>query len=216
MLWQADFEQAELSNWHYVLHPQGISIGMPPVKHCGNAAKLTVLGDADYLWKGNPALNRVELQYRPDSVSAGGQTYFSWYFMLPEVLPAQIHQIAYWESDQTYQQIMRLQMYGEQLRFFHTLSNQHIGESVSIEPGVWYQLAMSIKWYDESAHGAVSISLNGAPIVSNAKLKTLVSAQEKAFIQLGMLREKAAKPVTIWLDHVSEVSVPNHLTTHCI
>lgn len=206
VIWSATFEDSTLTDFDYVLHAQGITLEELPNATCGShVAKITVLGTDDYLWRGNSALNRVEVQYQPDTVKPDSTTYFSWYFKLPDTLPNSVHQLAYWESDKSYSQIMRLEATGEKLQFFHTLSNRHIGAVYQLKPSTWYKVAMSITWSPFENQGLVSVWLNDTPFLLEVSLQTLVSENEKAFIQMGILREQSDNPVTIYLDHAVEV-----------
>ena len=214
-IWQSQFEDNSLSKWSYLLHPHGIQISSQHAACGKSAALITVKGDEDYWWHNNPALNRVEMQYSPDSVQPGNQTVFSWYFMLPEPLGEGIHQIGYWESNKTYQQIMRVEVQSSQLRFYHTLGQTYLGDAISINPGQWYQVSMQVGWHHQSSLGNIAVWLDRQPWIQEGTLQTLVSSEERAFVQIGLLRHAAAQDAKIWIDSAQETLTFEQASQSC-
>lgn len=204
-VWQADFESQHLKNWHYLLNKQGISISDQHQSQGTYAAKVTVKGEADYLWHGKPFLNRVEMQYKPKSVVSGGETIMAWDVMFPELLSDARHEFAYWESDQSYQQIMRFDIAANRISFKPSNSNSPLWQFEGLEPLTWYSLAMRVRWSTTAESGFVSLWFDGQQVLDEVPMATLLNDQEKAFIQFGILRDQTDKPETLWLDNVREL-----------
>ena len=80
------------------------------------AGKLTISNKE--LWEGNN-LNRVEVQHKPDNayLTEGKEIYYGFSFYLPEKLADSDHQILYWETSETYQQVRQVAVKGEHIHF---------------------------------------------------------------------------------------------------
>lgn len=213
VIWRADFESASLANWHYLLNPQGIKISNENAADGKYAAHIMLQGTDDYLWNANPELNRSELQYQSRSVFEGSRTHLSFKFMLPETLPNTKHEIAYWESNKTYQQIMRFTLFGNRLSFGpsnsqNALNAQTIGDqAIEILPMTWYRVDMYINWSVENASVNVRINNqleNNELELANLSFPTLIDENEQAFFQIGLLRAQDDQAISIWIDDVVE------------
>ncbi len=205
-LWKSDFESGNLDNWHYLLNKQGISISDQYQSQGAYAAKITVKGDANYLWHGKSFLNRVEMQYKPDTVADKGNTVMTWDVMFPELLSNARHEFAYWESDKSYQQIMRFDIAANRLSFRPSTSSQPLWQFDELKPQTWYSMAMHVHWSAKPDEGFVSLWFDGQQVLDKAPMATLLNEQEKAFIQFGILRDQTDRHETIWLDNVRELA----------
>ncbi len=196
-----DFENQSLTQFDYILHPQGVSV----VEHnrsCDGgkyAAKLTLKGTDDFLWNGNSNLNRTELKIHPKAAK-NSITKVSFDFMFPSLFSKAVHEFAYWESDQTYQQIMRFEIAGNHI-LFKPIGFEPIWQSRSLIPRVWHHLEMIIKWSEQANMGSVDIAFDGTPVVSDYSMRTLL-VDEHAFIQLGILRRQSVIEETLFLDNI--------------
>lgn len=199
----ADFETQSLANWNYVLHPQGVEISNDHSFAGNYAAKIQVKGSPDYVWYNNPALNRSELQYLPQTVNEGGTTDISFAFMLPELFSHARHEFAYWESNKSYRQIMRFMIRANEIVFQSTIDKQSHWQYQKLTAGQWYQLRMRIEWSSKPQQGAISIWFD-QQLVVDAQAITSLYADEGAFIQLGILRDLVSSPESIWIDEVIE------------
>jgi hypothetical protein len=93
-----------------------IIVGGDPAAEGRNAARIELHNDAE--WPNG--LKRVELQHQPDDArtAEGATTFFAWSFYLPETLPEDPSQtIGYWETAQSYQQMMAFDVAGESITF---------------------------------------------------------------------------------------------------
>lgn len=204
MLWKADFEAGNFDNWSYLLNKQGLSISTNHSSEGKFAAKITVQGKPDYLWHAKPYLNRVELQHKPKTVAPDKDTYIAWDVMFPKLLSNKRHEFAYWETDRRYQQIMRFDIAANRISFKFSDQKDVLWEFSELKPLTWYSMAMQIHWSDDAQKGSVSIWFDDEKVLDNANMITLPDISEKAFIQLGILRDLHPQSETLWLDNVRE------------
>ena len=198
-IWKVSFDSKELTAWSYVLHPQGVNVLPTPNEQGNTSAYIEIRGDSDYLWRSNKKLNRVELQHKPNSTKTGDTTIVRWRFMLPELFSDDVHQIAYWESEQSYQQSFRLQLTGQRLSLISSPNNQEMWHMSGINTKHWYSIALQVIWSTTKGHVRLSID-NQSPV--DLIMPTLVAENENMFFQLGILRPQMEKIEAIWLDDV--------------
>lgn len=210
-VWSGDFETADLSQWNYLLNPNiggvdYITIEEGEVAQGEYAARIELHNDA--VW-GN-GLKRVEVQHRPEDArtAEGATTFFAWSLFLPEELPSDPSQtIGYWETTNSYQQMMAFQATGTNLTFVTRRPMNTVqweGEGV-LTAGEWHRIAMSVTWSTNPDVGVVDVWFDGEQVVANAAAQTLADGNP-TFAQLGLLRgqiEFDDVPV-ILLDHALE------------
>ncbi len=188
VVWVGDFEDGTLDEWSYILNGDNISVVGDPTSSGTQAGRIQLTNDA--VWPNG--LKRVELNHRPDDArtAEGAQTFFAWSFYLPETLPTDpSQQIGYWESDQSYQQMMAFQVSGENIRFDtrQPQNQNHWNQDGAVTAGTWHRIAMRILWSKDPALGQVDVWFDGDQVVTGAGAKTL--ADDNAhFTQVGLLR----------------------------
>lgn len=203
--WIGDFEDGTLDQWDGALNGQNISVLTDPVAEGVYAARIQLTNDA--VWPNG--LKRVELHHGPDPArtAEGAETFFAWSFYLPETLPTDpSQQIGYWESDQSYQQMMAFQVQGERISFAtRRPQNQvHWDQDGAVTAGAWHRIAMRIFWSKDVAQGQVDVWFDGAQVVTGAEAQTLAD-DNPHFTQVGLLRgaiEFADQPVILIDDAV--------------
>ncbi len=203
--WVGDFEDGTVDQWDGALNAQNISVVTDPAAQGSYAAQITLTNDA--VWPNG--LKRVELHHGPDPArtAEGAQTFFAWSFYLPETLPTDPSaQIGYWESDQSYQQMMAFQVEGERITFAtRRPQNQiHWDQDGAVTAGAWHRIAMRIFWSKDEAQGQVDVWFDGAQVVTGAQAQTLAD-DNPHFTQVGLLRgqvEFADSPVILIDDAV--------------
>lgn len=203
--WVGDFEDGTVDQWDGALNAQNISVVTDPAAQGSYAAQITLTNDA--VWPNG--LKRVELHHGPDPArtAEGAQTFFAWSFYLPETLPTDPSaQIGYWESDQSYQQMMAFQVEGERITFAtRRPQNQiHWDQDGAVTSGAWHRIAMRIFWSKDEAQGQVDVWFDGAQVVTGAQAQTLAD-DNPHFTQVGLLRgqvEFADSPVILIDDAV--------------
>ena len=185
-----------LKNWSYVLNPQGIKILPRPKDPSNHAALIEIHGSKNYLWKNRNDL-RVELQQKPKSTLGGENTTVSWQFMLPQLFSNEVHQIAYWESDKSYQQSLQLQLQQGRLSLVSSIANKELWSKENIKPKQWYSIELTVNWSIEQ--GNITLLVDGQNVI-NTSVQTLISRDESMFFQLGILRQQTNLIEQIWLD----------------
>jgi hypothetical protein len=201
--WQGDFETGALDQWSYLLNEAGLSVVQEPVLLGSNAGQVRI-SDQD-LWSNN--LNRVELQRKPQAnkIAEGSEIFFGWSLYLPEALTTDDHQLGYWETEETYQQVMSLHARGQDLSFnTNSPYAQHWQGTGRLTPGVWHRVVFHIKWASDAAQGEVNLWFDGEKVVDAVKVRTYL--QHPAFVQLGILRDTIAKVETLFIDEALEGS----------
>lgn len=202
--WQSNFENETLDKWSYLLNPQGISIEAINAAKTEHAAKVTIQGTEDFLWNGLDFLNRSELQYKPSSVKLGQQTQLSWKFMVPELFSEARHEFAYWESDKSYQQIMRFNLEGKHF-YFSDSKGQVKVKLNEVSKNKWYLVEMAIDWSPQKTKGKVTICVDGIQYASKTPIASLID-EESVFFQIGILRDRTDIEESIYIDDV-EIAV---------
>lgn len=207
--WQGNFETGDLTQWSYLLNPAGISLSSEHNAEGRYAAHVTIEGTPEYLWKNNPALNRVELQYRPEPErnAEGADLYFGWSFMLPALFTRSRHEFGYWESAPGFHQIMRFNLSGESISFQMTSMQEPLWKSdAAIKANRWFDIAMHVHWSTDPAKGYVSVWFDGDAVITRAPARTLVPGDDQVFIQLGILRDVTNAVEEIYIDNALAAS----------
>jgi hypothetical protein len=185
-VWVGDFEQGDLDEWNFKLFPEYISIVESPTAHGTKAARIEL--DNAARW-GN-GLRRVELHHSPDAgrTAEGSELYFAWSFYLPETLPTDpSHQVGYWESDNSYQQMMASQVEGEHISFSTRRPQNNVQWEADSLPtaGVWHRIALHIKLSKNQSNGFVSVWFDGTQVLNEGAAATLAD-DNSHFTQVGL------------------------------
>ncbi len=186
--WVGDLETGDLTQWDGTLNGQNITVEGAPAAQGLFSARIVLTNDA--VWPNG--LKRVELHHGPDPArtAEGAQTFFAWSFYLPETLPADPPaQIGYWESDQSYQQMMAFQVEGERIRFDtrRPMNQNHWDADGVVTAGVWHRVAMRVFWSKDVAQGEVDVWFDNVQVVVGAQAETLAD-DNPHFTQVGLLR----------------------------
>ncbi|MDQ2076462.1 polysaccharide lyase [Marinimicrobium sp. ABcell2] len=203
MVWRGDFSTGDLSQWDNLIHAQGLSVQDKCTYRGDWAGKVTITGDEEFLWNGREDLNRTEFKYQPDAeyTREGEDTYFGWSFYLPETLTESRHELGYWESDQSWQQIFRFNIVGSTFGFQASRAPEPFWEETDFaSAGVWRDVAMHIHWSTDPEKGFVDVWLDGEP-KGREYFQTLANAEDPMFVQIGILRNQQPTPETILVDN---------------
>lgn len=135
-------------------------------------------------------LKRVELQHGPEPArtAEGATTWFAWSFYVPETLSARPSQtIGYWESGNSYQQMMAFQVAGESISFATRRPMNVVQWEADgmVTAGQWHRIAMRILW--SKTDGEVDVWFDGEQVVTAAAAQTLAD-DNPHFTQVGLLR----------------------------
>lgn len=212
VVWTGDLETGDLSQFDYVLNGDVggnayATVVQDLVLQGAWAARLELHDDA--VWPGN-MLRRVELQHLPEAArtAEGATTCFAWSLYLPETLPEDPgHSLGYWESQNSYQQMMAFNSSGEDLRFITqqpSYAEHWVAQGV-LTPAQWHRIAMCVLWSKDPAVGRVDVWFDGESVVTGAGAKTLAD-DNPHFAQIGLLRANVdigSVPV-VYIDDVVE------------
>ncbi|XXX79471.1 polysaccharide lyase [Sorangium sp. So ce134] len=190
-VWTGDFETGDLKQWDTSLNGEHISVVTSPVLQGTRAGQIQLTNDAR--WPNG--IKRVELNHKPAAgrTAEGKETYFAWSFYLPEALAADPPtQIGYWESDQTYNQMMSFEVVGQNISFAtrKPANKVHWEAAGKVTPGVWHRIALHIKWSTNQSQGSVDVWFDGEQVVTGGQAQTLADGNAH-FTQLGLLRNPA-------------------------
>jgi hypothetical protein len=208
--WVGDFETADLSQWSFVAHGEYAYPQMELVAQGQFACRIELHNDA--VWPNG--LKRVELQHLPENgrTAEGATTFFAWSFYLPEALPEGTDQaIGYWESNNSYQQVMAFNVQGDDIVFATRRPSNVVQWQAYdvVTPGQWHRIAMRVTWSTNGGQGSVDVWFDGEQVVEQAGAQTLAD-NNGHFVQLGLLRdaiEFADVPVIILDDAVEGDSI---------
>jgi hypothetical protein len=202
LLWQADFESGDLSQWPYITNPGGASVTTQCAYEGRYAGQIAITGDEQYLWHGNEALNRSEFNYQPKATGEGDTTYLGWSFYLPEPLLNVKHEIGYWESDNSWQQQMRFNLTGDTFSFTRSdAAEPYWSQPGFASAGVWHDVAMKVHWSIDPARGYAEVWLDGKSM-GRTQLPTRVNDTDAMFTQIGLLRHRIDAREVIVIDNV--------------
>lgn len=209
--WTGDLETGDLSQFNYVLNgnvggTDYATVVQDMVQQGVYAARIELHDDA--VWPNG--LRRVELQHLPEAsrTAEGATTCFAWSFYLPEVLPEDPgHTLGYWESQNSYQQMMAFNTNGDDIRFITQQPGytEHWNAQDVLTPEVWHRLAMCVLWSEDPGTGLVHVWFDGDQVVTAASAKTLADGNPH-FAQIGLLRGNIDYPgvPVIYIDDVLE------------
>jgi hypothetical protein len=201
IIWRGDFESQGLSQWSGTNHGDCIDLVSDSVLEGDNAARIEINDHEGHIWSNG--LNRVEFRYEPGApaTAEGEDLYFGWSFMLPELFTEDNHQIGYFESSDTWQQMMSFVVEGSTLSFV-TRRPQNVQHWTTrdLEAGVWYDLAMHIRWSKDKNEGFVSVWFDGEKVVVERHAQTL-NDDNAHFIQLGILRDTITTDESMYVDN---------------
>lgn len=201
ILWQGNFESGDMSQWSSPINPAGLTVINSCSAEGKYAGKVRLTGADEFLWYGNKDLNRSEFHHRgaPGSTSEGQDTFFGFSFYLPQELTGNKHEFGYWESDQSWQQMLRFNITGSTLSFQETAANSVFWSAPEgAAPEKWHHLALHIHWSTDPTLGFADVWLNGVAMGKQI-FKTLPTQDALMFTQIGILRrqEKTVEEILI-------------------
>lgn len=207
--WQAIVENGQTSGWDYQLNPQNIQVVSDPQESESPVIKLTLAHDST--WPNGHT--RTEVKHNGCLTGEGESTFVSWEFYLDKPITT-LNNIAYWETDKTYQQSLGLHLQpnpdnnenSSTLTFFSNLPKHKVHWKNTVKVGEWNKIAMAITWSESEQNGRISLWFNHLPIVTQLKIQTKPDAN-KLFVQLGLHRNQAEPEIdSIYLRNVKEVN----------
>ncbi|WP_133468125.1 heparin lyase I family protein [Paraglaciecola marina] len=205
--WQASTKNNQVSGWDYQLNPQNVMVTPDPKDSSAKVIKFTITPDS--IWPNGHT--RAELKHNGCATNEGDTSYFSWEFYLDR--PIKItNNIAYWETDKTYQQSMGFYLKPEvksghpitELTFFSSHPKRQIHWQTIVEVDKWHKIDMALTWSENKQDGRISLWFNNQAVITKLTAKTKPDANQ-LFVQLGLHRNQSDTLVdTIYLRNVKE------------
>jgi hypothetical protein len=203
VLWRGDFETGDTSQWKGTPKSDGVKVVTDPVR----AGKYALWIDGtNAAKKGNH--DRIEFQHqpKPPGTAEGTERYFGWSVYLPKKLTDATHSLGYFETRNTWSQLMAFEVKGEDIQFTTRQPfARHWSGKGKITPGAWHDFALHVLWSRDPKKGFVEVWFDGQQVVPMIKTATLRD-ENVAFFQVGLFRETSEVPETIVLDHVTEAT----------
>ena len=206
ILWQGNFETGDIAQWNTPINPAGLSVVSDCVFDGKHAGKVRLTGDDSFLWKGNKFLNRSEFHHRraAGNTHEGKDTFFAFSFYLPKKLSEHKHELGYWESDKSWQQMLRFNIAGSELSFQETAAKKVLWTlPEGAAPGQWHRIAMHIHWSTDPEVGSAEVWVNGKHMGKN-HFKNLPAKDALMFTQIGILRTQENTVEEILIDGAME------------
>jgi hypothetical protein len=152
--------------------------------------------------------DRIEFQHQPapPGTAEGTERYFGWSVYLPRTLTDATHSLGYFETRNSWSQLMAFEVTGEDVLFTTRVpyARRWVGKG-RMTAGRWHDFAVHVRWSRDPARGFVEVWFDGEQVVPLARTATLRD-ENPAFFQIGLFRETSAVPETIVIDHVTEAT----------
>jgi hypothetical protein len=207
--WQATVENGQPAGWDYQLNPQNIQVVNDPQETESPVIKLTLAHDST--WPNGHT--RTEVKHNGCATGEDESSFLSWEFYLDKPITTK-NNIAYWETDKTYQQSFGFHLQpnpsnnenSSKLTFFSNLPKHKIHWQNTVKVGEWNKISLAITWSESEQNGRISLWVNQKPILTQMAVQTKPDANE-LFIQLGLHRSQAEATIdSIYLRNIMEVS----------
>ncbi len=206
ILWQGDFETGDINQWSTPINPAGLSVISECAFDSKHAGKVRLTGDESFLWKGNKQLNRSEFHHRGTAgmTHEGKDTFFAFSFYLPKKLSEHKHELGYWESDKSWQQMLRFNITGSELSFQETAAKEVLWKlPQGAAPKVWHRVALHIHWSVDPQLGTTEVWVDGKHMGKH-HFKNLFAKDALMFTQIGILRTQEDSVEEILIDGAIE------------
>jgi Polysaccharide lyase len=202
VLWRGDFETGDTSQWTGA-PKDGVKIVTDPVRAGKYALRIEGTNAAR---KGK--FDRIELQHqpKPPGTAEGTDRYFGWSVYLPKKLTDATHSLGYFETRNSWSQLMSFEVKGEDILFTTRQPyTRHWSGKGKMTAGKWHDCALHVLWSRDPKKGLVEVWFDGEQVVPLTKTATLRD-ENVAFFQIGLFRETSEVPETIVVDDVIEAT----------
>jgi hypothetical protein len=202
VIWRGDFETGDTKQWKGA-PKAGITIVKDPVRDGKYALRIDGSNAAK---KGNR--DRIELQHQPapPGTAEGTERYFAWSVYLPKKLTDAPHSLGYFETRNTWSQLMAFEVKGEDILFTTRVPyKRHWDGKGKLTAGKWHDFVLHVLWSRDAKKGFVELRFDGEKVVPLTKTATLRD-ENVAFFQIGLFRETSDVPEVIILDRVIEAT----------
>jgi Polysaccharide lyase len=203
VLWRGDFETGDTKQWKGAPKTDAITVVTNPVREGKFALRIDGTNAAK---KGKH--DRIELQHqpKPPGTAEGTERYFGWSVYLPKKLTDANHALGYFETRNSWSQLMAFEVKGEDILFTtRTPYTRQWSGKGKMTAGKWHDFAVHVLWSRDPQKGLVEMWFDGRKEVPLTKTATLRD-ENVAFFQIGLFRETSEAPETIIIDHVIEAT----------
>jgi hypothetical protein len=208
-IWRGDFETGNLEQWKGAPKADGVRVVQEPVREGKFALRIDGTNAAR-----RGTLDRIEFQHQPQppGTAEGAERWFGWSVYLPRKFTDAMHHVGYFETRNSWRQLMAFEARGEDLKFSTRVPYQlHWTGTGKLTPGRWHDFALHVLWSRDPAKGFVEVWFDGEPVVRRVNTATLRD-ENVAFFQIGLMRETSEVPESILIDHVVEATTLKEVT----
>jgi hypothetical protein len=209
VIWRGDFETGNLDQWKGAPKSDGVKVVQDIVREGKHALRIDGTNAAK-----RGTLDRIEFQHQPapPGTAEGTERYFGWSIYLPKKLTDTFHTVGYFETRNSWSQLMSFEAKGEDLKFSTRVPYKlHWTGTGKLTPGRWHDFAVHVLWSRDPAKGFIEVWFDGETVVPLTKTATLKD-ENVAFLQVGFARETSTVPETILIDHVVEATTLKEVT----
>lgn len=207
--WRGDFETGSLDQWKGAPRVEGVTVVRAPVREGNYALRIDGSNAAR---RGH--LDRIEFQHQPlpPGTAEGTERYFGWSVYLPRKFTDALHVVGYFETRNSWRQLMSFEAKGEDLQFSTRVPYRLLWTGKGkLTPGRWHDFVVRVLWSRDPAKGFVEVWFDGEKVVPLTRTATLRD-ENVAFLQVGFARETSDVPESILIDHVVEATTLAEVT----
>jgi hypothetical protein len=209
VIWRGDFETGNLDQWKGAPKSDAVKVVQDIVREGKYALRIDGTNAAK-----RGTLDRIEFQHQPQppGTAEGTERYFGWSVYLPKKFTDVFHTVGYFETRNSWSQLMSFEAQGEDLKFSTRQPYQlHWTGKGRLTPGRWHDFALHVIWSRDPAKGLVEVWFDGEQVVKPTKTATLRD-ENVAFFQVGFARATSDVPESILIDHVVEATTLKEVT----
>ena len=209
VIWRGDFETGNLDQWKGAPKSDAVKVVQDVVREGKHAVRIDGSNAAK-----RGTLDRIEFQHQPapPGTAEGTERWFGWSIYLPKKLTDGFHTVGYFETRNSWSQLMSFEAQGEDLKFSTRVPYKlHWTGKGKLTPGRWHDFAVHVLWSRDPAKGFIEVWYDGENVVPLAKTATLKD-ENVCFLQVGFARETSDVPETIYVDHVVEATTQKDVT----
>jgi hypothetical protein len=209
VIFRADFETGKLDQWKAAPKSDGVKVVQDIVREGKYALRIDGSNAAK-----RGALDRIEFQHQPEppGTAEGTERFFGWSVYLPKKFTDVHHNVGYFETRNSWSQVMAFEAKGEELKFSTRQPYKlHWTGKGKLTPGRWHDFALRVIWSRDPAKGLVELWFDGENVVPATKTATLRD-ENPVFFQVGFARETSDVPESILIDHVVEATTLKEVT----
>src|SRR5262249_3573623 len=153
VIWRGDFETGNLEQWRGAPKSDAVKVVKDPVREGKYAVRIDGTNAAK-----RGTLDRIEFQHQPENpgTTEGTERYFGWSVYLPKKFTDDVHHVGYFETRNSWSQLMSFEAKGEDLKFTTRVPYKlHWTGNGKLTAGHWHDFALHVLWSRDPAKGFV-------------------------------------------------------------